>query len=85
MKTGIAVTVVLVLLVVLQVAILGCGPNGEAREKAKEVEVETSSNYVFKKIYVKDKRGYTHEILTATTGNTLGGISMLELCVYKEN
>ena len=81
----IAVIVVLALLVVLQVAILGCSPNGETREKAKEVKVETSSNYVFKKIYVKDKRGFTHEILTATTGNTLGGVSMLELCVYKEN
>ena len=81
----IAVIVVLVLLVVLQVAILGCSPNGEAKERAKEVKVETSSNYVFKKIYVKDKRGFTHEILTASSGNTLGGVSMLELCVYKEN
>ena len=79
------IIVVLTLLVVLQVVILGCSPNGETREKAKEVKVETSSNYVFKKIYVKDKRGYTHEILTATTGNTLGGVSMLELCVYKED
>lgn len=85
MKTKIAVIVVLALLVVLQVAILGGSQNGEGREKAKEVKVETSSNYVFKKIHVKDKRGYTHEILTATSGNTLGGVSMLELCVYKEN
>ena len=85
MKTKIAVIVVLALLVVLQVAILGGSQNGEGREKAKEVKVETSSNYVFKKIYVKDKRGYTHEILTASSGNTLGGVSMLELCVYKEN
>jgi len=81
----IAIIVVLALLVVLQVAILGCSPNGEIREKAKEVKVETRSNYVFKKIYVKDKRGFTHEILTASSGNTLGGVSMLELCVYKEN
>ena len=79
------IIVVLTLLVVLQVVILGCSPNGETREKAKEVKVETSSNYVFKKIYVKDKRGFTHEILTASSGNTLGGVSMLELCVYKEN
>ena len=78
----IAVIVVLALLVVLQVA---CSPNGGTREKAKEVKVETSSNRVFKKIYVKDKRGFTHEILTASSGNTLGGVSMLELCVYKEN
>lgn len=81
----IAVIVVLVLLVVLQVAILGCSPNGETKERSKEVKVETGSNYVFKKIYVKDKRGFTHEILTASSGNTLGGVSMLELCVYKED
>ena len=85
MKTKIAVIVVLVLLVVLQAAILGCSPNGEAREKAKEVKVETRSNYVLKKIYVKDKRGFTHEILTSSSGNTFGGVEMLELCVYKED
>ena len=83
MKTKIAVILVFVLLVVLQVAM--CSPNGEIKEKAKEVEVETGSRYVFKKIYVKDKRGFTHEILTASSGNTSGGVSMLELCVYKEN
>ena len=83
MKTKIAVIVVFVLLVVLQVAM--CSPNGEIKENAKEVEVETGSRYVFKKIYVKDKRGFTHEILTASSGNTSGGVSMLELCVYKEN
>ena len=83
MNTKIAVIVVFVLLVVLQVAM--CSPNGEIKEKAKEVEVETGSRYVFKKIYVKDKRGFTHEILTASSGNTSGGVSMLELCVYKEN
>ena len=85
MKNKLIIGVMVVLLIAFQVAILGCSPKGEAREKAKEVKVETSSNYVFKKIYVKDKRGYTHEILTATTGNTLGGVSMLELCIYKEN
>ena len=83
MKTKIAVILVFVLLVVLQVAM--CSPNGEIKENAKEVEVETGSRYVFKKIYVKDKRGFTHEILTASSGNTSGGVSMLELCVYKEN
>ena len=83
MKTRVAVIVVFVLLVVLQ--ILGCSLNGEIKENAKEVEVETGSRYVFKKIYVKDKRGFTHEILTASSGNTSGGVSMLELCVYKEN
>ena len=83
MKTRVAVIVVFVLLVVFQ--ILGCSPNGEIKENAKEVEVETGSRYVFKKLYVKDKRGFTHEILTASSGNTSGGVSMLELCVYKEN
>ena len=82
MKTKIAVILVFVLLVVLQVA---CRSNGEIKENAKEVEVETGSRYVFKKIYVKDKRGFTHEILTSSSGNTSGGGSMLELCVYKEN
>ena len=72
-------------MVVLQVALFGCKPDGETIEKAKEVRVETRSNYVFKKIYVKDKLGYNHEILTASSGNTLGGVNMLELCVYKEN
>jgi hypothetical protein len=85
MKNKLIIGVVIVLLIALQVAILSCKPGGETREKAKEVKVETSSNYVFKKIYVKDKRGFTHEILTASSGNTLGGVSMLELCVYKEN
>ena len=82
MKTKVEVIVVFVLLVVLPVA---CSPNGEIKENAKEVEVETGSRYVFKKIYVKDKRGFIHEILTASSGNTSGGVSMLELCVYKEN
>ena len=83
MKIKRAVIGVFILLVVLQVAM--CSPNGEIKENAKEVEVETGSRYVFKKIYVKDKRGFTHEILTASSGNTSGGVSMLELCVYKEN
>ena len=71
----------IILLISLQVAILGCSPNGEDQRKAKEVKVETSSNYVFKKIYVKDKRGYTHEILTASSGNTLGGEHVGTLCL----
>ena len=85
MKEKLIIGVVIALLVFLQAALLGCKPDGEIREKAKEVKVETRSNYVFKKIYVKDKYGYIHEILTASSGNTLGGVSMLELCVYKEN
>ena len=85
MKDKVIAGVMIILLVVLQVALLGCKPDGETKEKAKEVKVETRSNYIIKKIYVKDKRGYTHEILTASSGNTLGGVSMLELCVYKEN
>ena len=47
-------------------------------------EFEYNSSYNFKKIYVKDKRGFTHEILTATSGNTNGGVEMLELSVYKD-
>ena len=50
----------------------------------KEVTIENQSGYVFKKIYVVDKHGFTHEILTATSGNKNGGVSLLELCVYKE-
>jgi flagellar basal body-associated protein FliL len=53
MKTKIAVIVVIVilaLLIVLQVTLLGCKPDGETKEKAKEVKIETRSNYVFKKI-----------------------------------
>ena len=79
----IMMTVLLVLGLFLSLAI-SCCPNKNGDE-AKEIKVETGSNYVFKKIYVKDKRGYTHEILTASSGNTLGGVSMLELCVYKED
>lgn len=65
--------------------LVGCAKNGDSVERSKEVKVETGSNYVFKKIYVKDKRGFTHEILTSSSGSVLGGVSMLELCVYKEN
>lgn len=85
MKDKVIAGVMIILLVSLQVALLRCKPDGETKEKAKEVKVETRSNYVIKKIYVKDKRGYTHEILTATSGSAFGGVSMLELCVYKEN
>ena len=85
MKDKVIAGVMIILLISLQVAILGCSSNGETKEKAKEVKVETGSNYVFKKIYVKDKLGRIHEIMTASSGNTLGGVSMLELCVYDEN
>ena len=73
------------LALMLPILLIGCAKNGDNVERLKEVRVETDSNYIFKKIYVKDKRGFIHEILTASSGNTLGGVSMLELCVYKEN
>jgi hypothetical protein len=74
----------LVIILTLPLLLAGCVKNGDNVERSKEVMVETGSNYVFKKIYVKDKRGFTHEILTSSSGNTLGGVGMLELCVYKE-
>ena len=55
------------------------------KDSLKIMEFEYNGYYNFKKIYVKDKRGNTHEILTATSGNTNGGVSLLELCVYKED
>ena len=72
------------LVLILPFLLAGCAKNGDNVERSKEIMVETGSNYVFKKIYVKDKRGFTHEILTSSSGNTLGGVGMLELCVYKE-
>ena len=75
----------LVVVLILPLLLAGCAKNGDNVERSKEVMVETGSNYVFKKIYVKDKRGFTHEILTSSSGNTLGGVGMLELCVYKED
>ena len=83
-KTWIIMMTVLLVLGLFLSLVISCCPNKNG-EKAKEVRIETGSNYVFKKIYVKDKRGFTHEILTASSGNTLGGVSMVELCVYKEN
>jgi hypothetical protein len=74
----------LVVVLILPLLLAGCAKNGDNVERSKEVKVETGSNYVFKKIYVKDKKGFTHEILTSSSGNTLGGVGMLELCVYKE-
>jgi hypothetical protein len=78
----IVVTVLLVIGLFLSLAI-SCSQRREG-PPIKEVRVENKSGYVFKKIYIEDKRGFTHEILTATSGNTLGGVSMIELCVYKE-
>ena len=75
----------LVIILILPLLLAGCAKNGNNVERSKEVKVETGSNDIFKKIYVKDKRGFTHEILTASSGNTLGGVNMLELCVYKED
>jgi len=75
----------LVIVLILPLLLAGCAKNGDNVERSKEVKVETGSNYVFKKIYVKDKKGFTHEILTSSSGNTRGGVGMLELCVYKED
>ena len=79
------------LLLIFPLLVFGCrSESGKTEEKVEKdslkiIEFEHNSSYNFKKIYVKDKRGYTHEILTATSGNTNGGVSMLELCIYKEN
>ena len=89
MKDKIIAGVMIILLVSLQVALLGCSKkekedNIETENVIKEVVVENNSRYVFKKIYVKDKLGRIHEILTSSSGNTMGGVGMLELCVYEE-
>lgn len=78
------------LLLIFPLLIFGCcSESGKTEVKVEKdslkiIEFEHNSSYNFKKIYVVDKRGFTHEILTATSGNTNGGVSMLELCVYKE-
>jgi hypothetical protein len=74
----------LVIVLIIPLLLAGCAKNGDNVERSREVKVETGSNYVFKKIYVKDKKGFTHEILTSSSGNNMGGVGMLELCVYKE-
>ena len=89
MKDKIIAGVMIILLVSLQVALLGCRSEEnkkgiETENVIKEVVVENNSRYVFKKIYVKDKLGRIHEILTSSSGNTMGGVGMLELCVYEE-
>jgi len=79
------------LLLILPALLIGCcSESGKTevkveRDSLKIIEFEHNSSYNFKKIYVVDKRGFTHEILTATSGNTNGGVNLLELCVYKEN
>ncbi len=79
------------LLLIFPLLIFGCcSESGKTEVKVekdslKVMELEYNGLYNFKKIYVKDKRGFTHEILIATSGNTNGGVSMLELCVYKED
>ena len=50
----------------------------------KEERLEIDSYYIYKKIYVTDHFGWTHEILVATSGNTAAGVEMLELSVYPE-
>ena len=72
----------LIIGVVMISLIISCKPKGETETLMKEVEVESMGNYRFKKIYVEDKLGRTHEILTSSSGNTMGGVGMLELCVY---
>ena len=91
MKDKVIAGVMIILLASLQVALLGCrseenkkGIEIETENVIKEVVVENNSRYVFKKIYVKDKLGRIHEILTSSSGNTMGGVGMLELCVYEE-
>lgn len=73
-------------LLVIPFLLLGCTKTKKNEGKIiNEVEIETQGGYVFKKIYVVDKKGITHEILTATSGNKLGGVSMLQLSVYRED
>lgn len=82
------------ILVLVSVLLLGCTggdktkqeqpKSDEESERIKEVMLDNESNYVYKKIYVTDHLGWTHEILTATSGNTNGGVEMLELSVYPE-
>lgn len=66
---------------------IGCGSGTDEgkseNDSLKVVELDNDSKYTFKKIYVEDKLGRTHEILTATSGSTMGGVSLLELCVYE--
>ena len=79
------------LLLIFPLLIFGCcSESGKTEVKVEKdslkiIEFEHNNHYNFKKIYVKDKHGYTHEILTATSGNTDGGVSLLELCVYRED
>ncbi len=81
----------LVILPTLLLLLAGCcSESGKTeveieKDSLKIMKFEYNNSYNFNKIYVKDKRGYTHEILTAASGNTNGGVSLLELCVYKED
>ena len=66
-----------------------CSESGKVETKVENdslwvTEFEYNSSYNFKKIYVVDHRGFTHEILTATSGSASGGVSLLELSVYKD-
>ena len=76
---------IILLLVLLLVSFqVACKSKKETGGSMKEVVIENESNYIFKKIYVEDKLGRTHEILTSSSGSTLGGVGMIELCVYRE-
>ena len=82
------------LYVAILLGFLGCSsssskeqPEQTKQEKGdsiNEVRLCTDSYYVYKKIYVTDHLGWTHEILVATSGNTMGGVDMIELSVYPE-
>lgn len=52
------------------------------QESIEEVRLENRSGYVIQKIYITDSLGWTHEILTASSGSR-GGVEMLELCKWK--
>jgi uncharacterized lipoprotein YajG len=76
-------------LLILSALLIGCcNESGKVETKVEKdswvMEFNPNNSYNFKKIYVKDKRGFTHEILTATSGSTYGGVSLLELSVYKD-
>jgi hypothetical protein len=77
-------------LLIFPVLLIGCcNESGKVEVKVEKdslrvTEFKYNNSYNFMKIYVKDKRGFTHEILTATSGSTYGGVSLLELSVYKD-
>ena len=75
---------IFLVLVLASVIVFGCVKNSENQSTIREVEVKSEGSYIYKKIYVVDHKGQTHEILTSSSGNRLGGVGMIELCVYRE-